>query len=199
MMARPLVQRVLVSYVLKTSLQLQKPLHLEKCLFSSIFTCQRRLTHKDVEISDHTCEIANYNDYRINHKPIIQVVMQTLREILNISMYETSKILAANPQLKKRSRANVLNNYYNLLEAGIQKSTISKHVWLLAHDDAKLKEKLNCISTLNMSNEELIPWLRFTYDELVNNINYIQSDEIPYMYNKIEYLAHRLEVRIDLI
>lgn len=192
-------QRILVSYLSKASLQLQKPLHLERYLFVPAFTWQKRLTHKDVEISDHTCEITNYSDYRLNHKPIVQVIAQTLKEILNTPTYETNKILAANPQLKKRSRANILNNYYNLLDIGIQQSTIKKYAWLLAHEDTKLKEKIDCISTLNMNNEELVPWLRFTYNELVNIINYIQTDQVPYMYNKIEYLAYRLEVRINLI
>ncbi|XP_014469582.1 PREDICTED: uncharacterized protein LOC106741783 [Dinoponera quadriceps] len=194
-MARHLARCVLVSHLLKTSLQ--KPPHLERRSFLGVFVCQKRLTHKDVEILDHTCEIANYNDYRMNYKPIVQVMVQTLKEILNISTYETNKILAAHPQLKKRSRANVLNNYYNLLEAGIQKNTIVKYIWLLAHDDIKLKEKLDRISTLKMNNEDLIPWLRFTQEELVNNINYVKTDPTPYMFNKIEYLAHRLECSIE--
>ncbi|EFN76739.1 hypothetical protein EAI_04487, partial [Harpegnathos saltator] len=119
--------------------------------------------------------------------------IQTLKEILNTSTYETNKIITAYPQLKKKSRANVLNNYYNLLEAGVQKNVITKNIWLLAHDVTKLKEKLDCISTLKMNNEELLPLLRLTQDELVNNINYVQTDSVPYGYNKIEYLAYKLE------
>lgn len=197
-MARYLTQRALVSYLLKTSFQYQKPLHFGKYLFIGIFTRQKRLSHKDIKISDHTCEIVNYDDYRMNYKPIIHVMVQTLKEILNVSTYETNKILANHPQLKKRSRASILNNYYNLLETGIQKSAIRKNIWLLAHDDTKLKEKLICINTLNMNNEDLLPWLRFTQNELKNNINYIKTDPVLYTYNKIEYLAHRLEVRINL-
>ncbi|XP_025158790.1 transcription termination factor, mitochondrial isoform X2 [Harpegnathos saltator] len=124
-------------------------------------------------------------------------MIQTLKEILNTSTYETNKIITAYPQLKKKSRANVLNNYYNLLEAGVQKNVITKNIWLLAHDVTKLKEKLDCISTLKMNNEELLPLLRLTQDELVNNINYVQTDSVPYGYNKIEYLAYKLECGIE--
>lgn len=198
-MARHLTQHVPMSYLLRTSLQLQKPLCSEKCLFLGIFSCQKRILHKDIKIFDHTCEITTYKDYRINYKPIIHIVIQTLKEILDTSTYETNRILATYPQLKNKSRVNILNNYYNLLEAGVRKSAIKKNIWILVHDDIKLKEKLNCISTLNMSNEELIPWLRLTQDKLMNNINYIQGDSIPYTYNKIEYLAYRLEVGIDII
>lgn len=195
-----IVQRIIVSHLLKT--QLLKPalsLHLEECSSFAKVAWQKRLLHKNIEVSDHTCEVSTYDEYLANHKPIIQIMVQTLKEILGTTTNETNKMIAANPQFKKRSRTNVLNNYYNLLEAGVQKNTITKNIWLLAHENNKLKNKLDCINVLNMNNDELIPWLRLTQDELTNYVLYIQNDMGPYTYNKIEHLAHRLEVGINLI
>lgn len=198
-MARHLVQRIIVSHLLRAQLQFAKsalPLHPSGCLVFAKY--YGRSSKKSLEVSDHTCEVTSYNEYLTNHKPIIVVMVQTLKEILGTSTNDSNKIIAANPQLKKRSRKNVLNNYYNLLEAGVQKSTIASNIWLLTHENNRLKEKLDCISVLNMNNDELIPWLRLTQEELANYVLYVQSDTGPYTYNKIEHLAHRLEVEMSL-
>lgn len=196
-MARHLTQRVFISHLLKAQQFTRpvSPLRLEGC--SSFFKVawQTRSLHKDIEVSDHTCEVSNYDEYLTNHKPIILIMVQTLKEILGTTTRETNKIIMSNPQFKKRSRTNVLSNYYNLLEVGVQKNTIARNVWLLTHENNKLKNKLNCINILNMNNNELIPWIRLTQDELSNYISYVQNDAGLSTYNKIEYLAQRLEVR----
>lgn len=174
-------------------LSLALPLHLKG--YSPIrFISQNKLLYKDVDVLDHTCEVSNYDAYLMNYKPVIRIMIQTLKEILDTTSSETNKILADNPQLKKRTRANVLNNFYNLIDAGVQKNTIMKNVWLLAHENNKLKDKLDCIKVLNMNNDQLIPWLRLTQKELTSFVLYTQNDTGSYTYNKIEYLAHRLEV-----
>ncbi|XP_050453822.1 transcription termination factor, mitochondrial [Cataglyphis hispanica] len=201
-MARSIVQRVIINLLLKRQPQLQLlkfavPLHLKE--HSQVrFISQSRLLCKDVDLLvDHTCEISNYNMYIINYTPIIRIMIQTLNEILDTTTTETNKIIADNPQLKKRTRANVLNNYYNLIDAGVQKSTIVKNAWLLAHENDKLKNKLDCIKVLNMNNDLLIPWLRLTQEELANYVFYTQNDMGSYTHNKIEHLAHRLECSIE--
>lgn len=158
------------------------------------FISQNKLLYKDVDVLDHTCEVSNYDAYLMNYKPVVRIMVQTLKEILDTTSSETNKILADNPQLKKRTRANVLNNFYNLIDAGVQKNTIIKNAWLLAHENNKLKDKLDCIKVLNMNNDQLIPWLRLTQEELTSFVLYTQNDMGSYTYNKIEYLAHRLEV-----
>lgn len=200
-MARSIVQPVIINLLLKRQSQLQllkfaMPLHLKEHL-QVRFISQSRLLCKDEDLlGDHTCEISNYNTYVINYKPVIRIMVQTLKEILDTTTAETKKIIADNPQLKKRTRANVLNNYYNLIDAGVQKSIIVKNAWLLAHENDKLKDKLDCIKVLNMNNDQLIPWLRLTQEELANFVFYTQNDMGSYTYNKIEHLAHRLEVQI---
>lgn len=193
-MARNLVQRIVVNYLLKShrtcALSLQLTRYLSTCKFAS----QKKLSHKDVNIIDHTCVSATYKEYLTNHKPIVQVMVQTLKEILDINAANANRIITAHPLFKKRSRMNVLNNYYSLLETGVQKATIAKNVWLLIHDHQKLKDKLDCISIIKTDNDELVPWLRLTQEELKHFINYIRDDVHPYAYNKIEHLAHRLEV-----
>lgn len=197
-MARSIVQRVIINFLLKRQphlqlLKLAVPSHLPVRFIS-----QNKLLCKDVDLlGDHTCEISNYNAYVINYKPIIRIMVQTLKEILDTTTAETNKIIADNPQLKKRTRANVLNNYYNLIDAGVQKSIIVKNAWLLAHENNKLKDKLDCIKVLNMNNDQLIPWLRLTQEELANFVFYTQNDMGSYTYNKIEHLAHRLECSIE--
>lgn len=202
-MARYLSQRVIISLLLKSQHQLQLQLfqpavslHLTKCLTFTKFALQNRLLHNSKDILDHTCEISNYDDYQKIYQPMIRVMIQTLKELLDVTTNEANKIIANNPHLKKKSRANVLENYYNLFEAGIQKSTIAKNSWLLAHDNINLKNKLDSISVLKMDNDQLIPWLRLTQDELTNYIHQIKCDMNSYArYNKVEYLAHRLEVK----
>ncbi|XP_011642730.1 transcription termination factor, mitochondrial isoform X4 [Pogonomyrmex barbatus] len=151
---------------------------------------------KHVDVVDHTCKVSNYNDYLFNYNPIIWILTNTLVEILGISKLEIKKILNKNPQLKKRSRANILNNYYNLIEAGIQIDTIKNNVWLLAYENNKLLDKLNCIKVLNMDNNQLIPWLHLTQVELANYVYYTQQDTDSYMFNRMEYLSHKLECSI---
>lgn len=199
-MARPVVQRMIINLLLKPQPQLQLlklvlPSHLKEHSLVR-FISQNRLLHKDVDVLDHTCEVSNYDAYLMNYKPVIRIIVQTLKEILDTTSTETSKIIADNPQLKKRTRANILNNYYNLIDAGVQKSTIVKNAWLLTHENNRLKDKLDCIKVLNMNNDQLIPWLRLTQEELANFVLYTQNDIGPYTYNKIEHLAHRLEVQI---
>lgn len=198
-MARHLIHRGIVRLLLRAQLQHSRVIlqvhNPERCTSLIHFASQSRLLNKNVDMSDHTCSISNYDDYQFNHKPILNTIMETLKEILNMTTTEVIKMLAIYPQLKKRSRANILNNYYNLLEGGIEKSTIVKNVWLLAHESNKLKEKLDCISKLEMNNEQLVPWLCLTQGELENYVLYIKSDMNSYTYNKIEHLAHRLEVR----
>ncbi|XP_072762362.1 transcription termination factor, mitochondrial-like isoform X2 [Anoplolepis gracilipes] len=199
-MARKIVQRMMIN-LLKPQPQLQLlkfslPLYLKQ--HSSIrFISQNRLLYKDVNILDHTCEVSDYNTYLTNYKPVVRIMVQTLKEILDTTPSETNKIIAENPQLKKRTRANVLNNYYNLIDAGVQKNTIVKNIWLLAHENNKLMDKLNCIKVLNMNNDQLVPWLRLTQEELATFVFYTQNDISSYTYNKIEHLAHRLECSIE--
>jgi len=198
-MAKYLTQRVIVSLLSKPQHQLQffKPAlspYLRKCLTFTKFTLQNRLLHNNRDILDHTCEISNYDDYLKNYKPVVRILIQTLMELLDITTYEANKIIANNPHLKKKSKANILENYYNLLEAGIQKSTIQKNNWLLAHDNSNLKDKLHSINDLKMDNDQLVPWLRLTHDELINYVHQTKCDANSHTYNKIEYLAHRLEV-----
>ncbi|XP_011336238.1 transcription termination factor, mitochondrial isoform X2 [Ooceraea biroi] len=149
-----------------------------------------------MSLSDHTFDVLSYDDYRFNYKPILHNLIKTLREILNVTNAEAIKMLIANPQLKKRSRVNILNNYHNLLEAGIEKDTIMENTWLLAHESSKLKEKLDSISKLKMNNDQLVPWLCLTQEELTNYVYYIQSDMDSYMCNKIKHLANRLECSV---
>ncbi|CAL1678967.1 unnamed protein product [Lasius platythorax] len=200
-MARPIVQRMIINLLLKPQPQLQLlklalPSHLKEHSLVR-FISQNRLLHKDVDVLDHTCEVSNYDAYLMNYKPVVRIMVQTLKEILDTTSIETNKIIADNPQLKKRTRANILNNYYNLIDAGVQKSTIVKNAWLLTHENNRLKDKLDCIKVLNMNNDQLIPWLRLTQEELTNFVLYTQNDMGPYTYNKIEHLAHRLECSIE--
>lgn len=200
-MARYLTQRAIMSLLLKSQHQLQLqllkpalPLHLRKCLALTTFALQNRLLHNNKDIFDHTCEISNFDDYQKNYKPSTRVMIQTLRELFDLTAYHASNIIVDNPHLKKKSRANVLENYYNLLEAGIQKSTVMNNIWLLAHDNNILKNKLQSIGTLKMDTDQLVPWLRLTQDELKNYVYLTECDMDSYTYNKLEYLAHRLEV-----
>nr|XP_012226100.1 PREDICTED: uncharacterized protein LOC105674401 [Linepithema humile] len=203
-MARYLTQRVIINLLLQPQHQLQlqllKPalLHMRKCLTFTKFALQKRLSHNSKDILDHTCEISNYDDYQKIYQPVLRIMVQTLKELLNVTTYQANKIITDNPHLKKKSRANILENYYNLFEAGIQKSTIVKNSWLLAHDSNKLKNKLHSISVLKMDNDQLVPWLRLTQDELTNYVHQTECDTNSYTrYNKIEYLAHRLECTIQ--
>lgn len=195
-MAKQIVQRIIINLLKADQQQLLRlalPLHLKE--YSLVrFVSQNKLLYKDVDVLDHTCEVSNYDAYLTNYKPIVRIMVQTLKEILDTTSSETNKILADNPQLKKRTRANVLNNYYNLIDAGIQKNTIMKNAWLLAHENNRLIDKLDCIKILNMNNDQLIPWLRLTQEELTTFVFHTQNDMGSYTYNKIEHLAHRLEV-----
>ncbi|XP_011642727.1 transcription termination factor, mitochondrial isoform X1 [Pogonomyrmex barbatus] len=182
-------------FLLKHQRQLLNPA-LSLCEYSPLSIPQDRMMCKHVDVVDHTCKVSNYNDYLFNYNPIIWILTNTLVEILGISKLEIKKILNKNPQLKKRSRANILNNYYNLIEAGIQIDTIKNNVWLLAYENNKLLDKLNCIKVLNMDNNQLIPWLHLTQVELANYVYYTQQDTDSYMFNRMEYLSHKLECSI---
>lgn len=201
-MARQLTQRVIVNLLRKLQpyqSQLSKPaLPLDMNGYSSLVTSvyQSRMLCKHVDIIDHTCKVSNYDEYLLNYKPIQRILKNTLVEILDIPRADVVKIIESYPQLKKRSRANILNNYYNLLEAGIQKDTIIDNVWLLTHENNKLIDKLNCIKALNMDNNQLVPWLRLTQKELTNYVFYTQQDMSFYTYNRIEYLSDKLKVQV---
>lgn len=201
-MARQLTQRVIVNLLRKLQpyqSQLSKPaLLLDMNGYSSLVTSvsQSRMLCQHVDIIDHTCKVSNYDEYLLNYKPIQRILKNTLVEILDIPRADVIKIIESYPQLKKRSRANILNNYYNLLEAGIQKDTIIDNVWLLTHENNKLIDKLNCIKALNMDNNQLVPWLRLTQNELTNYVFYTQQDMSSYTYNRIEYLSDKLKVQI---
>lgn len=110
---------------------------------------------------------------------------------------EINKIIRDYPQLKKRSRANILNNYYNLIEAGVEKDTVINNIWLLAHENNKLMDKLECIKVLNMDNNQLIPWLCLTQKELTNYVFYVQEDVTSYTYNRMDYLSYKLECSVQ--
>ncbi|XP_036148718.1 transcription termination factor, mitochondrial isoform X2 [Monomorium pharaonis] len=101
------------------------------------------------------------------------------------------------PPVLKPALANILNNYYNLLEADIQKSTILNNPWLLTHENNKLMDKLDCIKILNMDNNQLVPWLLLTQKELENYVFHVQQDMNSYTYNKLEYLSHKLECNVQ--
>lgn len=160
---------------------------------------QSRMLCKHVNVVDHTCNVSNYNEYVTNYKPFRRILKNTLMEILDVEGKEITNIVEKYPQIKKRSRANILNNYYNLIEAGVQKNTITNNAWLLAHENNKLVDKLDCIKNLNMDNNQLIPWLRLTHGELANYVLYTQQDMNSYNYNKMDYLAYKLEVQVKLI
>lgn len=175
--------------ILKPVLSLYKNSLFVKCVSQSRIFC------KHVDIVDHTCKISNYDEYLVNYKPAQRILKNTLMEILGLTKMEINKIVEDYPQLKKRYRANILNNYYNLIEAGVQQSTIINNVWLLAHENNKLVDKLDCIKILNMDNNQLVPWLCLTQEELANYVLYIQQDMDSYKYNRLEYLSHKLKVR----
>lgn len=198
-----MIQRVVVSFLLRSQSHLQfsrvvQHLHiLERCMLTSPipFVSQSRSMYKDIDTLDHPGNPTSYKDYQFNHTPIIYNIMETLKELLNLTNVEVNKLLIVNPQLKKRSRANILDNYYTLLEAGVEKSTIAMNVWLLAHESNKLKEKLDCIGKLKINIDYLVPWLCMTQEELINYVYYTQADMDSYTCYKIEHLARRLEVR----
>ncbi|XP_018344827.1 PREDICTED: uncharacterized protein LOC108750086 isoform X2 [Trachymyrmex septentrionalis] len=152
---------------------------------------------KHVEIMDHTCKISNYNDYIMNYEPIHRILRNTLQELLDMTKADIGKVFKEHPQLKKRSRADILNNYYHLINAGIQKDSIVNNIWLLTHEHNKLTEKLDCIKVLNIDNNQLIPWLRLTQDELANYVLYTQEGMESYTYNRLEYLSHKFECSIQ--
>jgi len=195
-----LAQRIIISFLSRSQLQQQfsriisqefRKLHIpERCIFS----IQNRLLCKcTTDVSNHTCNELNYKDYSFNYKVIIQNITKALEEILNLTNAEIHKILKANPQLKKRSKINLLNNHDNLLKANIQKSTILQNIWLLTYESNILKKKLDCINQLKMNNDHLVPWLHLSQKELINYIYYNRND--VNCHNKIEHLVHRLEVR----
>ncbi|XP_077258479.1 transcription termination factor, mitochondrial-like [Temnothorax americanus] len=198
-MARQLMQRM--SLLLKP--QPHQPQVLKpalSCYVNSLFiksVAQSRMFCKHVDIVDHTCKISNYDEYLMNYKPVQRILKNTLVEILGISRMEINKIVEDYPQLRKRSRANILNNYYNLIEAGVQKSTVINNVWLLAHENNKLIDKLDCLKVLNMDNNQLVPWLCLTQEELANYVLYTQQDMDSYTYNRMEYLSHKLQCSIQ--
>ncbi|KYN27837.1 hypothetical protein ALC57_02902 [Trachymyrmex cornetzi] len=158
---------------------------------------QSRMLCKHVEIVDHTCKISSYNDYLMNYKPIQRILRNTLQELLGMTKIDTIKVIEDYPQLKKRSRADILDNYYNLIKAGIQKDTIIDNIWLLTHENYKLADKLDCIKVLNIDNNQLVPWLCLTQDELANYVLYAQEDIESYTYNRLEYLSHKFECSIQ--
>lgn len=202
-MARQMTQRMIVNLLLKAQPQpfLKPTLPLYMNGYSPFVKAvlQNRMLCKHVEIVDHTCKISNYSDYLTNYKPNQRIMRNTLQELLSMTGKDFSKLINKHPQLKKRSRADILNNYYNLIKAGIQKDTIINNTWLLTHESNKLTNKLDCIKVLNMDNNQLIPWLCLTQDELAIYVFYTQEDMEPYTYNRLEYLSHKLEVRVKLI
>jgi len=200
-MAGCLAQRIIISFLLKSRSQLQfsriisqkfRKIYIPK---RCIFSIQNRLMCNCTEnTSDPTRNVLSYDDYSFNHKVITQNVIKTLKEILNLTNAEVHKILEANPQLKKKSRQELLNNHNDLLKANIEKSTIIKNIWLLIYKNDVLKEKLDCINQLKMNNNQLVPWLCLRQRELSNYIHYTQNDVD--CQNKIEHLVRRLEVRL---
>lgn len=201
-MARQLTQRV--SLLLKAQLHQSRVLKLVLPVYTNGHlpfvnsVSQSRMLCKHVNIVDHTCKISSYDEYLMNYKPVKRILIKTLQEILGVTKVESSKIIEDHPQLKKRSRANILNNYYNLIDSGIHKGTIMNNIWLLAYEKDKLMDKLDCIKVLNMDNNQLVPWLRLTKEELANYVLYTQQDMDFYTYNKMEYLSYKLEVQVKL-
>ncbi|XP_011861272.1 PREDICTED: uncharacterized protein LOC105558291, partial [Vollenhovia emeryi] len=200
-MARQLTRPIIVSLLLKPrprQPRASKPA-LSLCMSSLVAESgsQNRMLCKHVDIVDHTCKISNYDEYLVNYRPVLRILRNTLQEILGISKVEINKLVQEYPQLKKRSRANILNNYYSLIEAGVQKATVINNVWLLAYENNRLVDKLDCIKVLNMDNNQLVPWLCLTQDELANYVLYTQQDMDFYTYNRMEYLSHKLECSIQ--
>lgn len=198
-MARQMMQRMM-SLLLNYQPQILKPalsLYMNSLFVKSV--SQSRMFCKHVKVVDHTCKISNYDEYLMNHKPVQRILRKTLMEILGVTKTEINKFIKDYPQLKKRSRANILDNYYNLIEAGFQKDTIINNIWLLAHEDNKLMDKLECIKVLDMDNNQLVSWLCLTQKELANYVFYVQEDMNSYMYNRMDYLSYKLEVQIKLI
>lgn len=201
-MARQMMQRTMC---LLLRFELHRPRILKPVLslyMNSLFAksvSQSRTFCKHVDVVDHTCSISNYDEYLMNCKPVKRILKKTLVEILGVTRMEINKIIRDYPQLKKRSRANILNNYYNLIEAGVEKDTVINNIWLLAHENNKLMDKLECIKVLNMDNNQLIPWLCLTQKELTNYVFYVQEDVTSYTYNRMDYLSYKLEVQVKLI
>lgn len=194
-----MTQRMIVNLLPKTQPFLKPTLPLYMNSYSPFVKAilQNRMMCKHVEIVDHTCKISSYNDYLTNYKPIHRILRNTLQELLGITKIDVTKVIEEHPQLKKRSRANILNNYYNLIKADIQKNTIINNIWLLTHENDKLTDKLNCIKVLNIDNNQLVPWLCLTQDELANYVLYTQEDMESYTYNRLEYLSHKFECSIQ--
>lgn len=195
-MARQIMRQMMCLLLKSHQPQVSKPvlsLYANSLLAKSV--SQSRTFCKHVDVVDHTCNISNYDDYVMNCKPVQRILKKTLVEILGVTKMEVNKIVKDNPQLKKRSRANILNNYYNLIETGVQKDTILDNIWLLAHENNKLVDKLDCIKVLNMDNNQLVPWLCLTQKELANYVFYIQEDMNSYTYNRMDYLSYKLEVQ----
>ncbi|KAL0123695.1 hypothetical protein PUN28_005896 [Cardiocondyla obscurior] len=197
-MAKHLVLQITNLLVKSPSRQMQTLRPALSFYINSInYILQNRTFCKDVNIVDHTCKISNYDDYLVNYMPVRRILNNTLMEILGLTKTEIKKIIDDYPYLKKRSRAEILNNYYNLIEAGIQKDTIKNNIWLLAYENNKLDDKLNCIKVLNMDNNQLIPWLCLTQEELANYVLYTLQDKDSYPYNRMEYLSHKLECSVQ--
>ncbi|KYM94898.1 hypothetical protein ALC62_14493 [Cyphomyrmex costatus] len=195
-----MMQRMIVNLLLKA----QSPPFLKPTLLlymnGSPFVkavLQSRMLCKHVEIVDHTCKISTYNDYLMNYKPIQRILRNTLQELLDMTKIDIMKVIEEYPQLKKRSRADILNNYYNLIKAGIHKDTIINNIWLLTHEHNKLTDKLDCVKVLNLDNNQLVPWLCLTQGELANYVLYTQENMESYTYNRLEYLSHKLECSIQ--
>ncbi|KYM81393.1 hypothetical protein ALC53_08161 [Atta colombica] len=197
-----MMQRMIVNLLLKAQSQ---PFLKSTLLYMNNYSpfvkaiLQNRMLCKHVEIVDHTCKISNYNDYLMNYKPIQRILRNTLQELLSMTKIDIIKVIEEYPQLRKRSRADILNNYYNLTKAGIQKDTIINNIWLLTYENNKLTDKLDCIKVLNIDNNQLVPWLCLTQDELANYVLYTQEDMKSYTYNRLEYLSHKFECSIQRI
>jgi len=201
-MARCLAQRMIFNLLSRYSIeQLQssrnilqefRKIHVpEKCIFSAQNRLLCKSTGDTSEDERSIYNLQNY-DYFSIYKNVTQDITKILKKILNLTTADIHEILTVNPQLKKRSRLNLLNNHDNLLKFNIKKNTIIKNAWLLAFESNVLKEKLHCINQLKMNNDQLVPWLSLSQKELSNYVYYTQNDNC---HNKIEYLADILKVR----
>ncbi|KAF7998265.1 hypothetical protein HCN44_009663 [Aphidius gifuensis] len=143
-------------------------------------------------------EHKSYKSYLDEQKSSSSIAIDALTKLPKLTRNAASKTVSEWKIFQTLSKATILQNYDLLHENGVEQSTLKDHPYALADTTINIKNKITICHDIKLDITDAISLFKLSITELklfrqTHEKDKLLLDQYP---NRIEYLAHSLDVSI---
>ena len=147
----------------------------------------------DVDYDDEN----DYTKFAAEYKHGFNLATMVLMKILDVTKKNAEKAITEHPMLKDLTKKVICKNFQILREAGIYKSTVKDHIFLIANETDTLKEKIKLVHALGVDLNEAVPLFHLSIKMLARFEKRCRLEASYFSHpNRIHYFAEKLNVSL---